>query len=135
MELTTTDIRSIGYTRRDKEITKKLIPWLWAILGILMACVIALLSVSIIDVPPVTYITPDGDELVIALDYATFNGQIIDKEDESLESPIVYVSGTIGVLSIIALFGLAIYMTEQAKKAGTQFLDEWLKAKGITDLS
>ena len=134
MELTIADIRSIGYRRKDKEIYKKITPWLWVLLGILIVCIIVL-AISTTDVPPVTYTTPDGDEVIIALDYATFNGQIMSKEVEPSIFSIVYVSGTMGVLSVVALLGLMIYAMIQAEKAGTQFIGERLKEKGITDLS
>ena len=134
MELTTADIRNIGYGRKNKEITKKLTPWLHAILGTLIVCTIALI-ISTTSVSPTTYITPDGDKIVIALDYATFNGQIMSKEVKPLFSPIVYVSGTILVLSIFTLLCLVVYAIVQTDKARNKFLDEWLREKGITDLS
>ena len=128
MEPTIADIRGIGCRRKDKEITRKIIPWLWTILGILIVCAV-ILAVSTTNVSSVTYTTPDGGKVVVALDYATFNGQIMSKEVVPPMSPIVYISGTIGVLSIFALLGLAVYAIAQTEKAGSQFLGEWLREK------
>jgi len=133
MKLTTADIRSIGYMRKDEEVAKKIRPWLWAMLGIIIICTIAL-AISTTDMSPTVYTTSDGDEVVIAPDYATFNGQIMEKEANLLVFPVVYICATIAVFSVVTLLGLIIYAMTQAKKAGNQFLDEWLKEKGVANL-
>ena len=139
MELTLSDIGSIGYSRRDKELTKKLMPWVWAMLVVLLACILVFAALIPLSTPSTTYITPDGDEVVITLGYATFNGWVMEKGSEPSVSPIIYVLmcvfGTIVCLSILSLGGLMVYISRQTQKARHEFIVEWLKDKGITDLS
>lgn len=132
IEPTTKELRHILRVRKIAEIDKKITPYAWLLLTvIILSAVVCIVGAAIAYTPP-TYILDSGQTLQIKNDQSvTLDGVKLIAEETTIPSqaPLIIPFAILGTLSFVGMVSLGIYEWASANQVENSLLESCLSQK------